>query len=81
MNIVSALIVGIAGALLAAFMLCFFALFSGTLAYFLWNYLAPVYLTFLPPLYLHIPWWHCVCLLWLIAIINPFKSSVNVDKK
>ena len=81
MNLFTGLIVGIAGTLTAAFMLCFFALFGGTLVYFLWNYLAPVnFATFLPPLYLHIPWWHCVCLIWLISLINPFKSAVSVRK-
>ena len=56
------------------------AMLSGTLAYFLWNYMAPVYLTFLPVQYLHLPWWHCVCLLWLMQIINPFNKVTNTSK-
>jgi len=28
-----------------------------------WNAIAPVYLTFLPPVWLHVPYWHVVGLL------------------
>ena len=59
------------------FMIPFLATISGTIMYFLWNYMSPVYFTFLPAQYLHIPWWHCVCLLWIIQMLNPFKASVS----
>jgi len=56
-------------------LLPFIALFGGTIFYFLWNYLAPIYFaSFLQPQFLHLPWWHAVCLLWLFQILNPFKS-------
>jgi hypothetical protein len=81
-NLIAGLIIGVFGTLTAVCMLLAFALFGGTLVYFLWNYLAPVYFaTFLPALYLHLPWWHCVCFLWLLGLINPFKSNVSVEAK
>jgi hypothetical protein len=76
------LIKGILGIFTTALLLFWIALFGGTLTYFLWNYLAPIYFaTFLPALYLHLPWWHCICLLWLLGLINPFKSNVSVEAK
>jgi hypothetical protein len=38
--------------------------------YFLWNWLAPVYAPGLPPLYLHLPFLHCVGLLLLASILR-----------
>ncbi len=38
--------------------------------YFLWNYLAPIYLPQLPPVYLHVPFWHCVGIFGLAAIFR-----------
>jgi hypothetical protein len=57
------------------------AMISGTIMYFLWNYMAPIYFTFLQPQYLHIPWWHCVCLLWIIQILNPFRNISTSTSK
>jgi len=40
--------------------------------YFLWNHLAPVYLPQLPPLYLNLPFWHCVgifILIWIFRVM------------
>lgn len=38
--------------------------------FFLWNYLAPIYLSQLPAVYLHVPFWHCVGLFALVAIFR-----------
>ena len=38
--------------------------------YFLWNDLAAVYLPSLPPLYQHLPFWHCVGLFALVGILK-----------
>ncbi len=38
--------------------------------YFLWNWLAATYVPGLPQAYQHIPFWHCVGLFVLIAIIQ-----------
>ena len=38
--------------------------------YFLWNGLAPIYLPQLPPVYLHVPFWHCVGIFALLAILK-----------
>lgn len=36
----------------------------------LWNWLAPVYAFQLPDVYLHIPYWHTVGLIWLITSLK-----------
>jgi len=38
--------------------------------FFLWNWLAPIYLPSLPPLYLHLPFFHCVGIFILVAIVR-----------
>lgn len=38
--------------------------------YFLWNFLAPIYLTNLPAVYLAIPFWHCAAIFLLIGVIR-----------
>lgn len=38
--------------------------------YFLWNYFAPIYGYALPPVYQHLPFWHCVGLFTLLAIFR-----------
>lgn len=49
--------------------------------YFIWNYLAPIYLSEAPPLYLNIPYWHIACLFMLIQIVKmmilPSKRSMK----
>jgi hypothetical protein len=75
MKLLLALITMVTGAFMLAGGIIAIAAVSGTFLYFLWNYMAPVYFTFLPAQYLHLPWWHCVCLLWIIQILNPFKVS------
>jgi hypothetical protein len=45
-------------------------LFLSSPFYFLWNYLAPIYMSQLPSVYQHIPFWHCVGLFALVAIIR-----------
>jgi hypothetical protein len=45
-------------------------LFLSVPFYFLWNYLIPIYGYQLPPVYQHIPFWHCVGLFALVAIIR-----------
>lgn len=38
--------------------------------YFLWNWLGPIYFSFLPPLYLQLPFWHCVGLWVLVPMVK-----------
>jgi len=38
--------------------------------FYLWNWLAPIYMSWLPSLYIHLPFWHTVGLFVLIAIIR-----------
>lgn len=38
--------------------------------YFLWNYLAPIYGAQLPPVYQHLPFWHCEGIFLLLAILR-----------
>lgn len=39
-------------------------------AYFLWNYLAPIYLPELPAQYLDVPFWHIAGIFALVKIIT-----------
>jgi len=48
----------------------FWALFMAIPFYFLWNTLAPIYAPGLAPLYQHLPFWHCVGLFLLGAVIR-----------
>lgn len=47
--------------------ICFFAAIP---MFFLWNWLAPIYFYWLPPVYLSLPFWHVVGLLWLLAMLK-----------
>jgi hypothetical protein len=38
--------------------------------YFLWNYFAPIYGPQMPPMYQHLPFWHCVGLFAMAAILR-----------
>ena len=50
--------------------------------YFLWNWLAPIYFTSLPATHQELPFWHCVGLLMLIAIIrNAIAPTQNIFTK
>ena len=46
---------------------CFFAAIP---IYFLWNWLAPTYFYQLPTVYLSLPFWHVVGLLWLLSSLK-----------
>lgn len=60
-------------------MIILVALINGWIGMILWNYLAPMYFDFLPAKYLHLPYWHCFCLSWLVGTV--FKSHVHITKK
>lgn len=38
--------------------------------YFLWNWAAPIYFTFLPPVWLALPFWHIVGLFWVFGTVK-----------
>jgi hypothetical protein len=38
--------------------------------YFLWNWLVPIYLYQLPPIYKHISFFHVLGIIWLITFIR-----------
>lgn len=64
-----------------AAVLCFFGAIP---VYFLWNTLAPIYFYWLPQVYLDLPFWHVVGLLWLIAtlkglLLPRLHASVEVN--
>jgi hypothetical protein len=48
----------------------FWIIFLSIPFFYLWNYLAPIYFSGLPALYLSIPFWHCVGLFALAAIVR-----------
>jgi hypothetical protein len=46
----------------------FFACVLAVPFYYVWNELAPIYFTWVPPLFQHLPFWHCVGLFFLLAV-------------
>lgn len=50
-----------------AAVICFFVAVP---LFFLWNWLAPTYFYWLPKVYLDLPFWHVVGLVWLIASVK-----------
>ena len=56
----------VVGWLIAA-VICFFVAIP---IYFLWNWLAPQYMYWLPKVYLDLPFWHVFGLLWLLSSIK-----------
>ena len=53
--------------------------------YFLWNSMAPTYFYWLPEVYRFLPFWDCVWLFMLVAILKiillpSFRSDVKVQK-
>jgi hypothetical protein len=71
----------VVGWLLAA-VICFFVAIP---VYLLWNWLAPTYFYWLPPVYLSLPFWHVFGLLWLISslrgLLLPSISASASTKK
>jgi len=64
MNVLN--MIPVIGWLIAAAM-CFFVAIP---VYLLWNWLAPTYFYWLPPVYLDLPFWHVFGLLWLISSLR-----------
>ena len=53
--------------------------------FFLWNWLAPIYAYWLPPVYLNIPFWDVFGLIWLITslkqlVLPNVRLSNEVEK-
>lgn len=71
----------IVGWLIAA-LLCFFIAIP---VWMLWNMLAPTYFYWLPKVYLELPFWHVVGLLWLVSslrsLLLPSISASATNKK
>ena len=38
--------------------------------YFLWNWMAPVYFTFLPTVWHALPYWHVFAMVWLVILLS-----------
>lgn len=49
--------------------------------YFLWNHVAPIYLTSLPPVWQNIAFWELVWICWTVIIIRNLVFSVKVRTK
>jgi len=47
-----------------------FAVITAIPLYFLWNYLAPTYFSFLPPVWLNISFWNILCLMWCLSMVR-----------
>lgn len=71
----------IIGWIIAA-VICFFVAIP---VWLLWNWLAPIYFGFLPPLYLDLPFVHVFGLLWLLSslrgVVMPSVSANAESKK
>ena len=64
---------------LIACLVCFFIAIP---VYFLWNWLAPTYFYWLPPVYLDLPFWHVFGLLWLISSLRGLLlPSISLSPK
>lgn len=57
----------------------FLSLLAAVPLYFLWNYLAPTYFSFLPPVWLALSYWHVFLLTWCLTLIRgiimPFATA------
>ena len=65
-----------------------FAIMTAIPFYYAWNAIAPVYLNFLPTIWLKIPYWHLVGILLsatyvgeIIAKLTPKIVSINQENK
>jgi hypothetical protein len=55
---------------------------TATPAYFVWNYIAPIYLSFIPKLFQHIPYWHMIAIFLVITYIGELiKKLIPTGKK
>ena len=80
-NFIKAMVIGFFGVVMVPFLVVFGALFSGTLFYFTWNTLAPIYFsTFIPAPWMHFTWWHSMLLMMLWSLIFKSASSVSASK-
>ena len=63
-----------------------FSIVSAIPATITWNCIAPVYLTMIPKIYQHIPYWHIVSIFLVITYIGQLINRlvpklVNVEQK
>ncbi len=59
-----------------------FCIFLAIPFYWLWNYLAPIYMYWLPAVYQHLPFWDCVWIFMLLGIISTvIPKLARVDQK
>jgi|CXWL01.1.fsa_nt_gi hypothetical protein len=49
--------------------------------WFIWNRLAAIYFYWLPQVYLHIPFWHCVGLFIILPILKGTLIPTLIDVK
>ena len=62
----------------------FFMFFLAVPLYYLWNYLAPTYMYWLPPVYINVPFMDIVWLLMLIGMLKMIllpRFTINNEKK
>jgi hypothetical protein len=69
-RIFAGIAIGIAGFFAIIALAFCIALLAAIPLYFLWNAFAPTYFPFLPAPWLAIPFWHVVCLTWLLSIVR-----------
>lgn len=69
-GLVGRIILAIGGLFTTMIVAFFMALLSSIVLYFLWNFFAPTYFSFLPPVWLALPFWHVVGLMWCLGLIR-----------
>ena len=63
-----------------------FSIVTAIPAYIAWNCVAPIYLSFIPKLYQHFPYWHVVAILLVVTYVGQLVNRltphiVHVDQK
>ena len=80
-KILTGLVVGLVAAVLIPFIFLFVGVINGTILYFTWNILAPIYFfSFIPAQLIHVTWFHSFLFTYLLAILVGNRSSVSTSK-
>lgn len=74
---ITAIIVGMFAALALPFLMLFASLLTGTIFYFTWNTVAPIYFAgIIPTQLLHFTWWHSFLFMMVWGLLfRPISTS------
>jgi hypothetical protein len=77
MKLFQGLIVGVLTAVFGIVVALAISLLTGTVGYWLWNFVGPEYFSFLPAKYLNIPWTHMVILTYFATFVGSLFRGSN----